>query len=39
MKDDNGIDVMHGDTVCFAFGLPPREARQKGQDWLAGNMP
>lgn len=29
MKDDDGIDVMHGDVIYFAFGIPVREARCK----------
>lgn len=29
MKDDDGIDVMHGDVISFSFGLPPREGRCK----------
>lgn len=29
MKDDDGIDVMHGDTVSFGYGIPPREGRCK----------
>ena len=29
MKDDDGIDVMHGDMVRFGYGIPPREGRCK----------
>lgn len=36
MKDDNGIDVMHGDVISFSFGLPPREGRCKV--WLYNSV-
>ena len=36
MKDDDGIDVMHGDTVYFAFGIPPIKARCKV--WLYNSV-
>lgn len=36
MKDDNGIDVMHGDTAWFFFGIPPIKARCKV--WLYNSV-